>query len=398
MLKSLFSFLFFSPLWQREREEDQKDKILQVAEGNIHDVNKKRESFLPPEIIIDILSRIPGSSLVTFKRVCKLWYSLITDCSLITSHLEHASRVNPPRIIIFSREEKHGQQKYHLTLLDEAWETKYRLTRASDPVLTTPPCNGLICLYDYHRNITLCNPTTQQFLPLPRPTLDSRGVINAFPKCSFGFHPLTKKYKVVRFFYLRVDHKTSTYVLGCEVFTLGSSDSWRYIGNIHSYVTDSGINVNGSIYWTTCALSYIPDEIIALDLKTEKFGAINPPDVLGYDIEVDSSMFLTRLEGNLCLVNSPSGASAAMDIWMLKGATNIWIHRFRIPLNLITGNRQLTAEPLFIYKGKILIRHGGCLYYHDQEGERLRDEKVYGDELLGNSVKFYAFVESLVPL
>lgn len=383
---------------ESKKDEDQKGRIPQYAKSNNHIVRTKIESFLPLDLIIEILSRTPGSEVVKFRLVCKLWYSLTYDDRLINSHLEHASRVNPPRVIIFSQDDKQGQHKYHLTLLDEAWETKYRLTRASDPVLTTPPCNGLICLYDYHRNIKLCNPTTQEFLTLPKPTVDSRAVINGFPKCSFGFHPLTNQYKVVRFFYLQMNHKTATYVLGCEVLTLGSSDSWRYIGNIHRYVTDAGINVNGSIYWTT-GVTDIPDKVIALDLESEKFRGFNPPDVAGYGIKVDRSMFLVQLEGNLSLVNAPSDVFVSMNIWVLKDTNNEWIYRYSVSLKCNLGDCQWKPEPIFIYQGKMLLRWGGHLYYHDLEGQRKTVKVVFDDDkVLGNSSKFYAFVETLVPL
>lgn len=392
-------FIIFFFFWQSKEEEDHKGRISQHTESNNSIVRVKTESFFPLDLIIEILSRTPGSAIVKFRLVCKLWCSLTYDDRLINSHLEHASRVNPPRIIIFSQDDKQGQHNYHFTLLDEAWEIKYRLTRASHPVLTTPPCNGLICLYDYYRNIQLCNPTTREFLTLPKPTVDSRTVINGFPKCSFGFHPFTNQYKVARFFYLRMNHKTATYVLGCEVFTLGSSDSWRYIGNIHRYVTDAGINVNGSIYWTTGVTADIPDKLVALDLKSESFREIDPPDVASHGIKVNRSMFLMQLEGKLSLVNAPSDAFVSMNIWVLKDTGNEWIYRYHVSLKLNVGDCQWKPEPIFIYQGKMLLRWGGHLYYHNLEGQQKTVKLVFDeDKILCNSAKFYAFVETLVPL
>ncbi|KAI9077752.1 hypothetical protein K1719_040238 [Acacia pycnantha] len=42
---------------------------------------------LPPEIMIEILHRLPPKSLVRFTSVCKSWISLIKDHSFISDHL-----------------------------------------------------------------------------------------------------------------------------------------------------------------------------------------------------------------------------------------------------------------------------------------------------------------------
>ncbi|KAG4401854.1 hypothetical protein GLYMA_02G079600v4 [Glycine max] len=47
-----------------------------------------RSVFLPQELIIEILLRLPVKSLVRFKCVCRLWLSLISDPSFAISHFE----------------------------------------------------------------------------------------------------------------------------------------------------------------------------------------------------------------------------------------------------------------------------------------------------------------------
>ncbi|KAJ0986961.1 hypothetical protein J5N97_005317 [Dioscorea zingiberensis] len=228
---------------KEEQIEAQQGGVIDLASCNQCDKTKKRVGFIPRDIMVHILSRVPGTSLIRFRAVCKLWHSLTYDPRLIDLHLDHASGVHPPRVMIFFQDEEQDQRKFHLTMLDETWKPRNRITRDSDGVLSTPPCNGLVCLYDFHHNIRLCNPTTREFLHLPRPTRIIRSVCSGFPKCFFGFHPMTKKYKVVRFFYRQMNHATETYDLGCEVFTLGTW-SWKYIGAINCYLTGQGINAN----------------------------------------------------------------------------------------------------------------------------------------------------------
>jgi len=44
--------------------------------------------YLPDELIIQILLRLPVKSLIRFKRVCKPWFSLISDSHFANSHLQ----------------------------------------------------------------------------------------------------------------------------------------------------------------------------------------------------------------------------------------------------------------------------------------------------------------------
>ena len=118
-----------------------------------------------------------------------------------------------------------------------------------------------------------------------------------------------------------------------------------------------------------------------------------------YEIKVDQSMFMVQLEENLCLVNASSGASTVMDIWMLKDSNNMWIHRCRIPLKFnLEGDSQCRPEPIFIFKGEMLLRWGGYLYYHALEGKQKTVQMVYNGKVLGSTDKVYASVESLVLL
>lgn len=51
---------------------------------------RNKTVFLPQELIIEILLRLPVKSFVRFKRVCKSCLSLISDPHFTTSHFELA--------------------------------------------------------------------------------------------------------------------------------------------------------------------------------------------------------------------------------------------------------------------------------------------------------------------
>ena len=48
---------------------------------------RKMSDYLPNEVIIDILKRLPADSLIRCRCVCKSWYSLISIPHFITTHL-----------------------------------------------------------------------------------------------------------------------------------------------------------------------------------------------------------------------------------------------------------------------------------------------------------------------
>ncbi|KAK4259361.1 hypothetical protein QN277_005705 [Acacia crassicarpa] len=51
--------------------------------------------YVPREIIIEILRRLPVKSLVRFRAVCKDWRNLLKSPSFIKEHYHHSTHKNP---------------------------------------------------------------------------------------------------------------------------------------------------------------------------------------------------------------------------------------------------------------------------------------------------------------
>ena len=58
-------------------------------------VNEPNNPFLPGDVIVNILKRLPAKSLIRFQCVCKDWKNLIKTSSFIQDHLHHSSHQNP---------------------------------------------------------------------------------------------------------------------------------------------------------------------------------------------------------------------------------------------------------------------------------------------------------------
>ncbi|KAL5730446.1 hypothetical protein ACHQM5_003264 [Ranunculus cassubicifolius] len=46
--------------------------------------------YVPEDVMVDILSRLPAKSLIRFKTVCKTWYNLVHQPDFTKLHLSRA--------------------------------------------------------------------------------------------------------------------------------------------------------------------------------------------------------------------------------------------------------------------------------------------------------------------
>ncbi|KAG5545029.1 hypothetical protein RHGRI_017484 [Rhododendron griersonianum] len=73
--------------------------------------------YLPQDLLIDILTRLPAESLVRLTPVCKSWHSLITGPKFISRHL-HRTASNPDndRLLVSYRTDEPKQNHYSLVV------------------------------------------------------------------------------------------------------------------------------------------------------------------------------------------------------------------------------------------------------------------------------------------
>ncbi|OVA16360.1 F-box domain [Macleaya cordata] len=297
------------------------------------------ENLLPPEVTIDILSRLPAESVLQCKFVCKAWRSLLQDPSFPHMHL--LSRLdddhNAASASAFGRlgfiflswlpnskgnkllDKKKGY-KLHYAEYDENPKQSHRTLfvrmNLHPPVNThhiVGSCNGLICIavnpyggFDCDP-IYICNPITRECLNLPK---FNERYLRGYIMSGFGYHCSTNEYKVVRIYYLSGEPFGRV-----QVYTLGGGSGWRHKENISFSLLlhhDSpAVLANGALHW-------LDDEgkIVAFDLADEEFRLLpSPPCLLLYN-EHKYWFQLRVLGGRLCVVHQNQGKSS--DIWSLK--------------------------------------------------------------------------------
>ncbi|XP_058212354.1 putative F-box protein At1g32420 [Rhododendron vialii] len=296
----------------------------------VNDVN------LPPEIVIDILTRLPAKVVGQCKCICKHWRALIEDPTFAELHHNRAKcrpdgcylvislspAITFDKIDFFSVGYEGGSAQHLFTFptQEKGW---YHIKQS---------VNGLICGYLMKpRTIFIVNPTTKEVFTLPQSSMP-RGdsLFFTHPRFSFGFDPSTKQYKVFNVspnLHPSANTEFAEYsYYQYEIFTLGTH-SWRKIDVVppspHFPFGFGGICVNGVIYWrstSTKPSSTIDKEVIvAFDLKEERFRVIPLPD------GPSAKPCLRELGGHLAACED-FPEDVPEELWILEDYENwVWV-------------------------------------------------------------------------
>ncbi|CAN0927223.1 F-box protein At3g07870 [Linum grandiflorum] len=324
----------------------------------MEDFNKRMKTttttamdLLPTELIQDILSRLPITSLVQFRCVCRSWRTLAADPHLTILSLRAAAPEDP--CIILHCDYPIRNQLYFADLAADGDE-KHRVRRIQSPFWSAMPefdiigsCNGLLCLSDslYGDAIYVYNPFSGKHLELPKSSqyADQEVVFG------FGFHPRTKQYKVIKIVYYRNTGSTrpghprsrrTVFPLSeVQILTLGSPE-WRIQGQIsHQLVRRPGeALVNGRLHWVTRPRRYNPvRRVVSFDLEDEQFREVAKPTSGGL-----SRCNFTLVAVRSCLAAAVYCNYGRLEIWVMKeyNVKESWVKEFSIGAYMPKGLKQ----------------------------------------------------------
>ncbi|KAI3798541.1 hypothetical protein L1987_33818 [Smallanthus sonchifolius] len=262
----------------------------------------------PPEIIYDILSRMPIKSLARFRCVCKSWFNYINDPYLETIHVKEE-----PTPIMFPRflpvDPNNNKLQCKITFLNlrviqgTNWTVKkepvLKICRDSsffDPQnLVLGSCNGLT-LFSYNRYpsydgaifFAVINPLTKQYHDLPPINHPITGFES--PTAGIGFDESTNTLKTVCV--ILEDQISSLDIINVTRKQLrtrvhySGMRTWREIAQIPAYpITGEGVFAHGRLHWLASRIKYWSPrdgrKIVWFDVKTEEFGLIDTPTPKG---------------------------------------------------------------------------------------------------------------------
>ncbi|KVI10630.1 F-box protein At3g07870-like [Cynara cardunculus var. scolymus] len=329
---------------------------LSVEDGDDHKVHGECLPLedLPRDVILAILIRLPISSLIQFRLVCKSWKLLSIDPDL--SRLHHSALANDDPTLLFHCD---YPIRNHLSFVelsssgcdgDGDGDGDGKIVRKIyTPFSGSMPefnvvgsCNGLLCLSDslYVEPVFLFNPFSMDYLELPK----SKQFQEQEVLFGFGFHPVTNEYKVVKIVYYRnwqvrrrIIRNNRNYPKSeVQILTISkqtNKSSWRCLGKVPYHLdrqaTEAPV-VNGRIHWVSRPgrIAGVPGRaIISFDLKDEQFKVVAKP---GHAIVNRGNYHLAVIKG--CLAAVISCGYGKLEIWVMKeyDSKESWMKEFVI--------------------------------------------------------------------
>ncbi|CAN4087210.1 unnamed protein product [Withania somnifera] len=367
-------------------------------------------SYFPPELVLEILLKLPAKSLLRFTLVSKSWHALITSSPFISTHLTQTPRINT----LLVRRYISTHNKEHYSLFQDSKKTLFCLNFTSE--LNFPfncqlgyfriigSCNGILCLCDdlfgQLRNLVLWNPCIQKFVTLPLPEIKPEEP-HMFV-LGFGCDLVENSdYKLVRVVYVK--NEDDVYNVPPEVEVYSSKRGiWRRVMGVeikHCIMEFMWCQVwlNGVVHWIAYDVvangGGIRNLVMSFSVADEVFGEIMLPDDLVSEIAMN--LGVTVFEGSLAVVKYERGldGGGSCEVWVMKsyGVVESWNRLYRI--NLVAGMEKVVG---FRNNREVLFstRRNELVSYDPSSGQT----KDLG--IRGSSRSFYVqnYVESLVLL
>ncbi|KAG8367450.1 hypothetical protein BUALT_Bualt16G0073400 [Buddleja alternifolia] len=325
-------------------------QIKKSKHQNTKDEHNNYFDQLQLEIALDILSRLPITSLIQFSFVSRSLNSLSHHPNVANMHFSR----NESSCLILHSDYPIQNQLHFLILSDE------KILKFNIPFANSMPefsiigsCNGLLCLINtlFPESISMYNPFTRDYLELPK-NFGSQDQIVAY---GFGFNPVNNDYKVIKISYYtyKFYHHLARHfrafkfyhnkqVSEVQIYSL-SSNSWENKGVLAYRLeqwSSPGVLVNTRLHWV---ITY-PDS--------------NPGRPSGKWM----SCHLTALDGCLCAAVPQPPGHGAFNIWVMKeyGVNESWTKDYSIgvyyPVSMISHQRERLRHIWRNMFGRKLVR------------------------------------------
>ncbi|GLT95754.1 hypothetical protein SLE2022_134180 [Rubroshorea leprosula] len=352
---------------------------------------------LLPDLVTDVLLRLPVTSLLRFRCLSKSHCAEIDSQDFAKNHLNRSIQSKTGQKLIINNEDFTVTTDFYYAEFDGNLEDTYLLnnpmksSRRCTSVFGS--CNGLFLLgiyvKDENMDFALWNPFTKKYKKLPPCPVQTNPGFKRYTSFGLGYVSATNDYKIVMISRVRNDDDDCYQVW---VFSL-NSNSWRRIQDVkHKRTSWVGLYANGALYWEN------KDKCVGFDITNEVFFSLTllpdcGPTAIYYEILV--------FGGNLyspVIRNEPNSIEYYLRVRDNGGevAGGGWRKEFTIQEE---GNIILSAPLPLAYskEGDIILLNGGNLVYwynfENQERTRVEFLRLPGCPPYNN---FYVCWESLV--
>ncbi|XP_058741989.1 F-box/kelch-repeat protein At3g06240-like [Vicia villosa] len=253
--------------------------------------------FLPFELIIEILLRLPVKPLLRFRCVCKSWLSLISSNTFATSHFQHAATHR--RLLI----KRSALQPLSIDVDSSFHDASASATLSLDFIrsqrcIEIRGCFRGFLYFNNDTHIYLLNPSTGVFKQIP----DSHIILNHLYELLSGFvyYQPTDDYLIVSGL-----GKDDAPPIKLMIFSL-RANKWKPIEvashlpymktSVSEFTPKCGLFLNGSIHWMVHNYEKSKNVIIAFDIKEMTISEIALPDDFIFSFSNNYSIYYDLLE------------------------------------------------------------------------------------------------------
>ncbi|XP_055835435.1 F-box protein CPR1-like [Solanum dulcamara] len=352
---------------------------------------------LPSPILLSIFSRLPPTTLLCVKSVCKTFQNLTLESEFSNLLLS----TSPASIIInqfisdetsctntlkFLKFEGRGTHSYSH---DPNVDLELQLYFPVDPFWLVGSVHGFICFNyfpDYVDPIYILNPRTREYIILPEAE-GAREWTNLVTY-GFGFDPVRFEYKVVRIYQEEIfdDDDTSYYKSEGQVYTIGKG-YWRNAGHVMFSFMPYGVNLYAKIHWLVYDAN--GNELIcSFDLENELFESF--PTAPGYTEERYRNLRSLGVLGR-CLCVCDNYADSHFEVWSMKeyAVTSSWVKEIVINIspecNDWLGNEMIYMLKVLEDGEVVFLWHDDFLFLHHPVKKTLKKLNVCTGNILASS-------------
>ncbi|KAF8389477.1 hypothetical protein HHK36_026172 [Tetracentron sinense] len=342
------------------KSEAKKNRDMLFGLNSIDDLNQA-SMIVNKDVMIDILSRLPITSLLKSKCVCKWWYCLISDPVFIHSY----SRRNPHHFVsgLFLQKFLFLQRYSDLQFImldgeaNSAPKTSLSFIEDERGVHIRHSCNGVLVCSSFRcqekdRIYYICKPTTKQYLVLSRP--EGRAIFGI----NVAFDPnRSPHYKVISI----CDSELSKEHRQINIY---SSDTgfWRPSGN-YLFASDDlfynrGVFWNGALHWIGSG-----ESSFRFDVERERLFIMPMPPIRVGWVERRLKYF-GESGGHLHLIEIYGPRTTQFDVMEMKRDYSGWFVKYRVNLDevaiqypsMVRGNVPILHR--FVFSVLHLVQEG----------------------------------------
>ncbi|KAH7844594.1 hypothetical protein Vadar_029725 [Vaccinium darrowii] len=304
---------------------------------------------IPNPILMEILSRLPITTIRNCRCVCSAFRNLISDPHFPQLQLARAQSslmLRFPMCFVesidpFVDSGVNGDICISTNTLLK-FKPKSDVPMQGLEVLSS--CNGLICFYGpgTYNPYVICNPVINEYVIVPQ----TEKVLSINVGSGFGFCSRTNQYKVLR---LLSPSKGFWSKLEAEINTLGTN-LWRRVGDgppyLHWY--SGGCFLNGALHWIVHDTENCFKSMCCFNFGKEQFQPFpGPSEFCGLrgQLKVDK-MKMGVLKDDLSVFHHST--NDRLDIWVMKdyAVQESWTNDFIIEVPWVEAFCGLEYQPL----------------------------------------------------